>query len=383
MECKWIDEEYLPDSFETYIIVPDYSIQILNLLYQLTNPETKVYNGYVFSSYSGLQTSKAESKDYYIALELAYTNTNELMDELKSFHSNISRYYQLLLSETMVRGILKDYFEFHDTFFEKVYYPIKTFDSFTRYKNPILGILKGWLTNQNVKNAMIRESMLRNRFTTEQEASDAIIGMIVSIIDRYEDISRLLVEIDKKNLRYTRASVEKIQYLLNMDTSMKGKLIDILKRSSLDKHHESDELLVAMTECVHIFQQGNLLEDSLFKPRRNRRRIKSNPLPLPSNHLPVELSDELNGILGVANETISRSEIISFMEDQFNGKQILRSKDLILQIDHDYILAALATIYHDDHRSFYSIEIEEGYDFINGYRFPKITYFRKETDYVY
>jgi hypothetical protein len=354
MECKWIDEEYLPDSFDIYIIIPDYSIKILNLLYELANPEVKQYNGYVFSTYSGLRTSSSEDRDYYIALEGAYNNTNALVDELKSFLNNIRRYYQLLLNETEVKGILKDYFEFHDIFSEKVYYPIKTFDSFTRYKNPILGILKGWLTNQSIKNIMIKESMIKNRFKTEREASDAIIDMIVSIIDKYEDISTLLNEIDKKNLRYTRASVEKIQYLLNMDGSLKGKLIDILKNTSLDNPHKNDSLLEAMNQCIDIFQQGNLSEDSLFKPRKSRRRIKNNPLPLPPDHIPDELSGELNAIVGKANETISRAEIQFFMENQFMGKHVLRSADLALHTDQDYILAALAAIYYDDQASFYN-----------------------------
>jgi hypothetical protein len=206
-ECKWIDEEYLPESFETYIIIPDYSIQILNVLYELANPEVKEYNRYIFSTYSGLRTCISENRDYYMALDGAYNHTNALFGELKSFLNNVSRYYQLLLRENMVKDILKDYFEFYEIFSEKVYYLIKTFDSFTRYKNPILGILKDWLTNQSVKGIIVKESMLRNRFKTERDASDAIIDMIVSIIDKYDEISRLLKEIDKKNTRYPDSPV--------------------------------------------------------------------------------------------------------------------------------------------------------------------------------
>ena len=378
IDCQWIDEEYMPDSFETYINIPNYAVRILNIIYELANPEVKEYNSYVYSTYSLLRTSIHEGKEYFIALEGAYKNTEALRNELKSLLNNIRRYHQLLLDEKRVEGILQDHFEFYETISEKIYYPIKTFDSFSRYKSPIIKILKHWINDQNIKHEMVMDAIRRNRYKTEIDASDAILDMIVAIIDRYEGIHLLLEEIDKKNAKYTRASAEKIQYLLNSDGSIKGKLIDILKNSSLDESLKDQKLTDLMQQAILIYPQENLMEDSLFKPRRKKNKIKKNPLPLPDNIPLLGLEDEIGSIVEKAHESFSSAKVMDYMIAQFRDQNVFKSTEFFFDTDHDFMLAVLGTIYYDDRLSFYNINLEEGNVYINGYRFPNVTYLRKD-----
>ena len=53
--------------------------------------------------------------------------------------------------------------------------------------------------------------------------------MIGEILDIYDRLDELLEQIDRKNAGYTRASVERMQYCLNTDRDIKGKLVELLK----------------------------------------------------------------------------------------------------------------------------------------------------------
>ena len=146
-QTGWIDVEYAADSFEEQITLYDYSIKILNTLYELIDTTPREYNSYVYSTYSLLKTANEEKDKYtYDALMQAYKNTNLLTDELKSLLNNIRRYHQALLEQSDVRGILKEHFDsFKELIEDKIYHPLKTLDSVPRFKTPIIDILKGGL----------------------------------------------------------------------------------------------------------------------------------------------------------------------------------------------------------------------------------------------
>ena len=56
----WIELEMQRDSFEEYIILPDYSIKFINLLYSIVEEKQVEYNSYVFATYSSLKLASME-----------------------------------------------------------------------------------------------------------------------------------------------------------------------------------------------------------------------------------------------------------------------------------------------------------------------------------
>lgn len=69
---------------------------------------------------------------------------------------------------------------------------------------------------------MTGQLVRKGRYPDEQTARDEVIRMITYIMDQYEKMDGLLREIDRKNASYTRASVERTQYLLNIKGILKG-----------------------------------------------------------------------------------------------------------------------------------------------------------------
>lgn len=73
---------------------------------------------------------------------------------------------------------------------------------------------------------------------------------------------------------------------------------------------------------------------------------------------------------------------MSFMEQQFAGRQVIETDDLRIDSDEDFIMIILGTLKHDEAASFYLIEFLPGYLLLNGYRIPMMRLSRKERSHV-
>jgi len=382
LECTgWIEREYASNSFEEYINLHDYSIKILNTLYEITDITAREYNGYVYSTYSLLRTADQDRDDYmYSALYEAHKKTHELVDELKSLLNNIRRYHQMLGNENEVREILKGHFdEFKELIGDRIYHPLKTFDSVPRFKNPILAMLKNWMFDTDAIETMVNSALLRKSYKNREEAVEDILYMMGDIVDIYEKIDSLIKEIDRKNAAYTRASVERMQYLLNTDRSIKGKLIEILKRTA-NNDEISDKLQQAMGEEINIFPVKYLDEFSLYSKKNRKDRKASEPLKVEMDFDQDELLKELEDFKDRVKNSFSHQRIMEFMKGQFKDRLEIESRDIKLMNDEDFVMLILASLKHDEINSFYSVDFKEGYVLNGGYRLPHMKFRRKKTN---
>lgn len=380
-DCGWIEREYAQNTFEEYVMVYDYSIKLLNTLYDIIDITPKEYNSYVYSTYSLLKTANEERNGYmYNALSKAYENTNELVDELKSLLNNIRRYHQALGGESEIQEILKGHFdEFNELIADRIYHPLKTFDSVPRFKAPILDIIREWMFDENILDSMIESAILRKVYKSSEEASESIISMMGSIVDTYEHIDSLLYEIDRKKAAYTRASVEKMQYLLNTDRSIKGKLIEILKYVSRDEI-KAEAVMDAMEKSADIFPVKYIDEFSLFSREDQGRRVTSEPLKVDNSYDEDAFMNEMDDLKERVKNSFTHKRVMEFMKDQFGQKSEMSSGDFQLKGDDDFIMLILASLKHDDEGSFYSVEFENSYVMNGGYRLPQMIFRRKQLN---
>lgn len=378
-ETGWIDVEYQVDSFEENITLPDYSVKLINLLFSFTDESIKEYNSYVYSTYSDLKTADQERDDYmYTALMNAYDKTIQLVDEIKTLHNNIRRYHQALNEYATVNDVLKGHFDgYKNLIMDKIYHPLKTFDSVPRFKAPIMKILSGWLADYNLRKKMAEQAVLRGKYHTDSEAMDDIVLKIGAISDTYEKLDVMLEEIDKKNSAYTRASIEKMRYLLNSDRSIKGKIVDLLMKLPLSTVEDQENIIKNLNDIVALFHQGYLDEKSLFIRAAKSAKIEGKPLEA-AHPLAGEGDHALAEFLTKAKQSYNHARIMQFMAQIMSGRSVITSSEIPLPDDASFILVMLGTLKGEEKDVFYQVEFGEGYLENNGYRLPKMRFIRKE-----
>jgi hypothetical protein len=378
-ETGWIDVEYQIDSFEENITLPDYSIKLINLLFSFTDESVKEYNSYVYSTYSDLKTADQERDEYmYTALMNAYDKTVQLVDELKTLHNNIRRYHQALNEYATVNDILKGHFdEYKNLITDRIYHPLKTLDSVPRFKGPILKILSEWLLDYNLRERIGGQAIIRGKYQTKAEADEDIILKIGEISDIYERLEEMLEEIDRKNSAYTRASIEKMRYLLNSDRSVKGKIVDLLTRIAISLPEKQEILIDRLSDGVELYRQGYLDEKSLYIRSAKTRKEAGQPMEV-IDPLEGEGEPALAEFLAKAKKSYNHARIIQFMKSAMAGINVLTSREIPLPDDESFILLMLGTLKGGEKNLFYRVEFDEGYIENNGYLVPEMRFIRKE-----
>lgn len=378
-DTGWIDTEYQVDSFEENITLPDYSIKIINLLHSLTDESVKEYNSYVYSTYSALKTADLERDDFmYNALLTAYDNTVRLIDELKTLHNNIRRYHQALNEYATVNDVLKGHFdEYKGLIMDRIYHPLKTLDSVPRFKIPILKILGNWLSDNTIREKMTEQAMLRGKYRTYEEAAEDIILKIGEISDAYEKLDEMLEDIDRKNSAYTRASIEKMRYLINSDRSIKGKLVELLMHVSGEPGKASGVSIEVLGEAVELFKQNYIDEKSLYIRAARNKRKGEKPMEVRVSEDGKE-DKALAEFLSKTRNAFSHTRVMNFVKGLMNGANVVSMQDIPVADDETFILLMLAVLSSGEKNIFYNVEFLKGYLEKNGYRIPELLFIRKE-----
>lgn len=366
----WIEFEMQRDSFEENIILPDYSIKFLDLLYSIIQEEQVEYNSYVFATYSSLKLASVEKNETYNAINTAYSNTIQLINELKSLYNSLGRFHRKMTNQDNINDIIKEHFFEYKEYSDEIIFPRFTRDSVPRYKAPIRDMLNDILADNELLEQTINVASKNTKYKTREEASNDILNKIRTVIEVYENIDLTMNQIEQKNTDYVRASVQRIQYLLTSDKELKGKLINILKNS------KNEQVLKKMEEQIGLLRQEYIASDSIYIRNTNDKRKQGKPLPIKKeNAVDAKALYEFAKSL---EKMYSNKKINDFMEANFKDKPFIMSSEINIQTTEDLILLILATIKAEKNgKSFYYWQDSNEVVDNNGFKIPNIKFIRR------
>jgi hypothetical protein len=380
LDTGWLEREQDTQSFTEQFVVPMYASKLLNLFHDLVSGKTTEYNGFVYSTYSILKTADAERDDYmFDGLRQAHQLTDNLDNALRELLANLRFYHQRLHEQVEVKEILAEHFDvFRQKISDKIYHPLKTFDSVPRFKNRILRILKNWLTEPELIENMAIIGTKRGYDPDIEVCRQRVIIMIGEIIDTYEGIDQLLKSIDKKNTAYTRASVERMQYYINTERDIKGKLVEVMKRLPNINDRRRDAEVRLLSQGLPIFQQIYIDEGSLYTEPRKRKEHSPRTANLESSIDKEELNSEMLDFQKRLAKVYSHHKVLAYIMEQLDRQGVLRAKDLRLEADDDFIKLILACIKNDEAEIPFKIDFRDDYLLVNGYRIPDLLIAKKK-----
>ncbi len=382
----WLEREYQHHSFEEFLVVPEYAAVLLGALQDLLEDNPSEYNSLVYSTYSCLGMADSERDDFMLeALLQSYGATGKLKENLRRLYNNMRRYYQKLQQKEAIQDIMQEHFDVYQVLIlDRMYHPLKTFDSIPRYKTRILHILRSWLADSQVVEHLT-QLMIKKGFYVElqddnrrEEALNEVLRMLGEMIDTYETIEITLREIDKKNADYTKALVERTKYLLNEDRGVRGKLVEVLKQASiLEKQQQEVDIL---QEGFLLFKQNYVDEDSLYRVRQKRIVEEGTFLAVSSTVSQHDLESELQQFVFRVQESLTQQDVINFITDFLKDKEQVHSQDILLANNDDFIKLILAVVKSTDVEMPFVVHFLEGYIDSNGYRIPKMVFTPKKEE---
>lgn len=380
IKTGWIDKDYKIGKFIEIIEMKNYSVKILKILYELENTKVQEYNSLIFSTYSSLNQAYSKDKDrMYDALIVAKENTDRLTYELKRLYHSMRDFHKQVSEMDNVNDLLKNHFEEYKSLVDKIYHPIKTMDSFYRYKCPIIEILYdldlALDLDKEMLNSMCKRAVVVKSYKSNEEAYVQIKNDIEDIKHSYSLISNIVEEIDKRHEAYTRASIEKIRYLMTADFSIKGKLVDILKAYSKAEYGEDNNILEMLNRKIAINRQDNIDLKSLYRKSIRYRKNLLEPIKLVE---PYRFDDNKikNKIRDMKNK-ISLDKVYKFIKEQLEGKDEIEIKDIEIKSEDEFIFMILAVASANYEDSFYKIINMDKVIHKNGYVLSNVKFIRK------
>lgn len=382
-ETGWIDVMMDPETFEEGIVLPQYSIVLLKAFKEIISDEESPYVGYVHSTYSELKLEDEEQDDLmYSTLARCYETTKKLKVELITISHSI-RIFQNRLSKLFdTNKVLHDYFDVYKRkISDRYYHPLKTFDSVTKFKRPIVKILDKWLSDDSIRVKLITQAM-RNYPTVDRKTLEQdVIEKINFITDTYDKLNVTIGNIDKENNSYTKSSANKILYLNNNDKTIKGYLENIMKIYAKNINSNSTKniktILNKMQDSVYFYEQGYINSDSITLPIL--RKIREDGVPMELVSFDDATDFLMENFLEQTNTVFTDEKIYGFMEEAFGNKDEIDVREIPLVNFDALICLILAVIKKDEENCFYYVEqVDRTRVHTYGYIVPNFRFIRKE-----
>lgn len=353
-------------SMTVHIVIPDYAAVMIEAFFKLTTDEEDETQIYIQNIYAILFSLKNDPRASISLLNTAYVNTKRLNKTLQDMLHNMDKFFASLLEKRAYGELLKDHLEgYVEEIVKKKYHILKTSDNFYLYKNDI----KRWISAMREDVQWMEEMSIRSR----NKVTAADVSEKLDQIERgFDDIEHRIANMDKEHSRYIRATVTRLNYLLNQEDNMKGLVIRLLNHLS-----EAEDQEAAIQETgnrMNLSQVSILSEHALYKKRKPRSVFKET---LAADEESVELTAQEILNLNRLKNRYSRKEIESYLASHMDHGRMEVTEHTVKTAE-DFEMLILAYDYSTRRKSIYGVENSEPELIDNGrYRYPKLVFVRR------
>ncbi len=354
-------------SMTVNIVIPDYAAVMIEAFFKLASDEEDETQIYIQNVYAILFSLKNDPRAGVSLLNTAYINTKRLNKTLQDMLHNMDKFFASLLEKRAYGELLKEHLEgYVEEIVKKKYHMLKTSDNFYLYKNDI----KRWISSMREDTEWIEQM---SRRSGQKVTAGDIVEKLDQIERGFDDIEHRIANMDKEHSRYIRATVTRLNYLLNQEDSMKGLVIRLLNH--LSETEDPDEAIKEVGGLMNLSQVSILSEKSLYKKRRTRTGFKENLMP---EEEPAELTMEEVLNLNRLKSRYSRKEIESYIEAHLENGRMEVMEDTVSSPE-EFEKLILAYDYSTRRKSMYQVEEQEAELIDNGrYRYPKLVFVRRK-----
>lgn len=373
----WILIETESD-FKEYVTVPGFSYKIIQLLYDISNVSEAENFAYVYSTYSSLKNAD-DTRDAYemiTALNDGADRTEKLVESLKSVYHSITYYNQQLIDTLNVNKVLHSHYEiYQEEIVARILKPLKIKDSVPKYKMPIQLILKKWLVDENAVEEMVRYTASNQKIDEDEYRTD-ILKKIYYIMETYDNLEKDFINvIDNKNRQYTKATTQKIDYLINSDQTVKGNLISLLKYISDDKYTE--KVCGLLEDSFELYELSYINDESLYSRKKSVKRDRNSELIMTESPIDFEIKAKAMA-MQIMNNKYSKQNVAAFVDKLLENKDEVSTADFEIQDDDTYIMTLLSVVQANDRNSRYRVSVSKEFVRSDKYEIPLIAYRRRK-----
>ena len=374
LRAGWLRKVEDYAAMTVYIVIPDYAAVFVDAFAHLAGEDEEESQVYIQNVYGILYAFKNDPRSNISLLKAALVNTRRLNKTLQDMLHNMDKFFGSLLEQKGYGDLLKEHLEgYVEEIVRKKYHILKTSDNFYLYKADI----KKWLGEMRQDYPWLLQVCERNKRLRGLDIRPEEVEKQLDLIERgFDDIEHRIMNMDREHTRYIRATVTRLNYLLNKEDNMKGLVIRLLNHlSATEGKEERDRETERISALINLSQTAVLSEKSLYKRRRPKQDFAEGLTPEEET---TELSGEEILRLNRIRNRYSRKQIETFiLEKMKDGRLEVREDTITSPEDFEKLILAYDTSVRKD--SPYRVREQEAEIIDNGkYRYPGLVFERKE-----
>ncbi|MDR2759400.1 MAG: DUF5716 family protein, partial [Spirochaetaceae bacterium] len=354
----WLSEETLSDYTRVINITP-HGRPFFEALARVEEGLKTEYESHVVAIYSLLCGDAVEENGHYAVLN-AHSATQTLIDSLKVLSQSIKGHYDRLTADAAdagISGILHLHYDLYATdILDGAYKRLKTSDNLSRYRPRIIKQVGDLLANETWLNESARK-LSRNNSIPQGDNRRRLEIMLEDIRDTLRAMDPLLEDIDRRNMLYSRSSIERVKALLEPDSTLAGKLGALIKEIYIQGKGTRE---AGETGSLHQNLAHRLHHIRTFAPQSLYRRYQRETAdftrePSPAdreamNRAEAELFIRLQRQLGI-------KRISEWLDYQGGVERILSARELVK--DESSFIRFIYSVLYADSRPAFTYDIED------------------------
>lgn len=370
-DTGWLTEKEGEYEEESKLAINYKVVPLLKSFQEIISPTIITYKGKLFKMYSMFEHISEQGSPYEGVLKEASEDFDNLNQALRTLAASIEDHINHLTQGKKPEEVLAFFEKYEEKIVVGSYHRFKTNDNLFYYRTSLYESLDK--CEDVLFDALVTDYMDVER-VDRAEAMVRIKELITKVRMDIEEMEAIMRTIDDRHIIYRTRAVQRAQFLLLSDGSVKSKINHMLRYYASQINTKEDLYEADDTVCCDVFQifgQNYLDSASLATPVKKRR---STPIELMAvmEELDIELVEEKNRkMLEYIKNALTSENINQFAKDILQGKTAV-SVGSVFENHPDMLtkIIGLYTYSQTPERE-YEIRLKETFVECNGVRFKE------------
>lgn len=259
-DCGWLDFEE-EKNYQQNVVLTEQAVPFIRTMNDVIKNEETEYQGLISQIHAVLQNEDLYSKPYQFILKNVVNSTEQLVSSLKKLNISIKKHIDKQTKNKELSEIFSLFSVYNEEIVSKSLYRLKTSENIGKFRQSIKINLDKMLSEPKILKDLVEGYMEIEQETDSDFAKDKIIEMIIDVKSAFENLDKIIDDIDRKNNHYMKNAASRAKFELASGTNQEGKINAILRY--LTEFSDEDENIP--DNFFIIFVQKFVSEESIKK----------------------------------------------------------------------------------------------------------------------
>lgn len=259
-DCGWLDFEE-EKNYQQNVVLTEQAVPFIRTMNDVIKNEETEYQGLISQIHAVLQNEDLYSKPYQFILKNVVNSTEQLVSSLKKLNISIKKHIDKQTKNKELSEIFSLFSVYNEEIVSKSLYRLKTSENIGKFRQSIKINLDKMLSEPKILKDLVAGYMEIEQESDSDFAKDKIIEMIIDVKSAFENLDKIIDDIDRKNNHYMKNAASRAKFELASGTNQEGKINAILRY--LTEFSDEDENIP--DNFFNIFVQKFVSEESIKK----------------------------------------------------------------------------------------------------------------------